>query len=129
MKSAAEPNPVASNDWVLSNRAKASRTDGSSSTMQTRRASFNMLAEDCACRERLDIALWSHASGHRGSGSSALDGMQKTHEIGNRPDLHFCHHATAMNFDGLFRRPQFTGDLLVQAAGGDKRQDLALTRR
>ena len=49
-------------------------------------------------------------------------------QIGDGPRTHFAHDAAAVRFDGQVSGAEFAGDLLVQQAGNDQRQDLTLAR-
>ena len=49
-------------------------------------------------------------------------------QIGQRARAHFAHDAAAVRFDGQVSGAQFAGDLLVQQAGNNQRQDLTLAR-
>jgi hypothetical protein len=49
-------------------------------------------------------------------------------QIGQRLCLHFAHHHAAMLLCGFFCVPQFAGNLLVEQAGRDQREDFALAR-
>jgi hypothetical protein len=50
-------------------------------------------------------------------------------QLGNRADPQLFHELTTMLFDGLFRRAQFSANLLVDLTGDDKAQNLPLARR
>ena len=46
-------------------------------------------------------------------------------EIGQRCRLHLAHDLTAVDLDGFFGRAQFAGNLFVEKASDDEREDLA----
>ena len=50
-------------------------------------------------------------------------------EIGQRRRLHLPHDLAAMDLDGFLGRAKFSGDLFVQEASDDEREDLAFAWR
>lgn len=61
------------------------------------------------------------------SGNTRL--LCQAREIGDRTHVHLPHHAGAVNLDGLLDNAEIAGDLLVQPAGHDVAEHLALARR
>jgi hypothetical protein len=52
-----------------------------------------------------------------------------TDEVWERRRLHLPHDLAAMDLDGLLGRAKFAGDLFVQEASDDEREDLAFAWR
>src|SRR5262249_55592736 len=92
--------------------SSAGRRDGSKSAFGATRPVVGVRAE------HLRAAGWRDA-----------EPCSEVHQLGHGARLHLRHDVPALLLDGRFGRAQLAGDLLVEEAGDDPCQHVALARR
>jgi hypothetical protein len=127
--SAPESNVSASRPAERNKRAKALRMGSSSST---KAINGRLLVTGANCNHRNNRAVLDLSPVRFGRGATAARAERgcpltsdlrlpapdsaafgQSHQLGNRLDLHFFHHACAMHFDCLLHDAEVIGDLFV----------------
>src|SRR4051812_32851312 len=110
-----------------SRRAKAERTDGSSSTIATRMGAFDI--DQSFLRWPCPVELSdgpTPASGLPWVLGFKTDRLRQANKRSNGPHADLLHHAASMNLDCLLDRAEVDGNLLVQPSTNDVSEHLEL---
>src|SRR6478672_4181987 len=130
-KSRADVYVRTSSPRTRNSRASAFSTEASSSTIATQ----GEVSAMCGTFELVPPAVELDKRpigphGHLGLALNLDAGLLgQSHQVCDRAQTQFLHHPAAVDLDGLLDRPQVAGDLLVELAGDDMCQNLALARR